>query len=684
MSLKSDILELKTKVEGSNSTLVSILIEKGISSATTSSTLNENIESVRDIEGGGGGGDIPEPPYFEVEDDEVGFSYLATPQTKNILTFFNISPTTVANATQFKEDDGEWKTYYSGTTTSNQASTLSHDDYKYHVVKFTSSAISSLTSIGFFSVRQNYLPYVHTLKFGANVVSKFSATTWGNSNFVASATTLSNVEINGNFTNLTTCSNMFTGCYNLTNVTFPSNYYSSKITGMSSMFSGCTSLESVDLSWINATNVTSANTLNVFRACENLKSVIMPSNLKNIGNECFGHCRSITAIYFNQSTPPTLNNNSGIFVNVPASGTVYVPTGVDITAWTTALIGTSITGGRQLPNGWTIVETDMPPLLKKNIALSENGFSDYFRPSDTTVTKFNGTFSGNHFIGTAYIEVNFAEKTSTIAIPNVNGRYNYYYDVADFFTDTDGVVWAKIKNNSMFEINDHYCTFYGRTNDDWVYTSIEIKLPVESDYYFYYNDNKLLCPDGVLYSDGDMESYRYHTLAKTGKDIHTIDTWAFMYSPFTCDKFTIDNPNITINEQAFYQCQFRSGFVFEGLPNTIPSQAFEECTFGDFTIPSNVTEIETEAFNGCRINGEFHIPTSVTNMNVRAFNESQIDGRIIYDGTTSQFMNLYPMDMLSDTESFDIYIQGSNVTAHWDSNEHEWIILGVGDEDRAD
>ena len=124
---------------------------------------------------------------------------------------------------------------------------------------------------------------------------------------------------------LTSCANMFSGCTNLTSITFSdnfntsnvddmrymfykcydlisldlSNFDTSNVTDMNGMFSKCNSLTSLDLSDFDTSKVTDISSM--FYNCYNLTSLKLPNNVYILDSSMFGYCNSLEEIYIPSS-----------------------------------------------------------------------------------------------------------------------------------------------------------------------------------------------------------------------------------------------------------------------------------------------------------------------------------------------------------------------------------------------
>ena len=105
-------------------------------------------------------------------------------------------------------------------------------------------------------------------------------------------------------------------CYSLSSVNIPDN-----VTSIGNFaFRYCYSLSSVNI----PDNVTSI-VISVFYYCYSLSSVNIPDNVTSIGNSAFYYCSSLKYVYFNSSTPPTIQSKT--FNNIADDCIFSIPAG---------------------------------------------------------------------------------------------------------------------------------------------------------------------------------------------------------------------------------------------------------------------------------------------------------------------------------------------------------------------
>ena len=190
------------------------------------------------------------------------------------------------------------------------------------------------------------------------------------SSIIADCTLLDNIDMSDwDTSNVTTFSSVFSSCRSLKNLVFPSNFVTSKATNLSNMFNNCTSLGNVDmsdwdtsnvtnmqsllngvtmtkgdLSMLDMTKVTQANTANILANTINMPSITMPSTLTKLYSSAFTNAEAYE-FHFLSTTPPTLNDASFPTMTYYSGRKIYVPYSADhsvLNAYKTATYWSSL------------------------------------------------------------------------------------------------------------------------------------------------------------------------------------------------------------------------------------------------------------------------------------------------------------------------------------------------------
>lgn len=123
---------------------------------------------------------------------------------------------------------------------------------------------------------------------------------------------------------------LFTYCFGLTFVAIPNGGVTLGSSFSATWFSYCYKLKEAIL----PNDISISNTGQLFRECNAMTEITIPSGVSTIGAYAFYNCLSLAAIHFKASSPPTVGS-SNAFTSLPANCIIYVPTG-SLTDYTTA------------------------------------------------------------------------------------------------------------------------------------------------------------------------------------------------------------------------------------------------------------------------------------------------------------------------------------------------------------
>ena len=130
----------------------------------------------------------------------------------------------------------------------------------------------------------------------------------------AGCSALTNIDVSGfNTDNVTSMSSMFSGCSALTSLDV-SRFNTDNVTNMNSMFSGCSSLTNLAVRHFNTTKVTSMSSM--FFGCSSLTSLdVSGFNTANVTNmlDMFYGCSSLTSLDVNHFNTDNVTNMSSMF-----------------------------------------------------------------------------------------------------------------------------------------------------------------------------------------------------------------------------------------------------------------------------------------------------------------------------------------------------------------------------------
>jgi len=127
-------------------------------------------------------------------------------------------------------------------------------------------------------------------------------------------TSLQSIDLSSfNTSNVTTMANMFNSCNSLQSIDL-SSFNTSNVTTMQNMFYSCTSLQSIDLSSFNTSNVTTMASM--FYYCTSLQSIDLSSfNTSNVTtmSSMFNCCYSLQSIDLSSFNTSNVTNMSNMF-----------------------------------------------------------------------------------------------------------------------------------------------------------------------------------------------------------------------------------------------------------------------------------------------------------------------------------------------------------------------------------
>ena len=228
---------------------------------------------------------------------------------------------------------------------------------------------------------------------------------------------LESVDISGIAGNLNEVENMFYYCQAIDGIAFNSAFNTSAVTSMSNMFSGCRNLSSLDLSMFNTSNVTSMysmfsgcsklttigasthftttgliNSSSMFSGCQNLESVDvsgLEGNLQTIGS-MFSSCKKLTTIHLsNNFNTAAVSSYASIFDYCTSLSQLYIK-GFHLTK---GVIGTTSSNlASRLMNALRAVPTSCTIHYSTNNYSTEYSVPNYL-PYSTTSGSGNGGYN---------------------------------------------------------------------------------------------------------------------------------------------------------------------------------------------------------------------------------------------------------------------------------------------------
>lgn len=251
---------------------------------------------------------------------------------------------------------------------------------------------------------------------------------------------------------------------------------------------------------------------NKFKDCHNLKSIVIPTNIKTINTAVFDNCSSLESITFLSPTPPTMDY--AFAGSVKANGTVYVPYGSRelyyeiFDDWHDASI---------IKQGWTVEELPIGEVVSV-----EHVFNKIETPTvNATDTSYDITYSYKEITTydsgvqleniVEFIEtVTFNENTTEGDIEITGSFVSEFGDTINYtitqkgasssvvtldwgtVADSGGVITPTYSNPYIYELVDAFKAPYGRTSytgtPNKTYSQLRFTRPEKAAESGYYGD----------------------------------------------------------------------------------------------------------------------------------------------------------------------------------------------------
>jgi len=408
----------------------------------------------------------------------------------------------------------------------------------------------------------------------------------------------------------------FEDCSKLTSITL-----SSSIKTLSTLtFRGCTGLTSFTI----PATITSIQD-NVFEGDSSLTSVTIPSSIKSIGSQAFYFCKKMKSIYSYSVSPINLKSSNNVFTGVDTKTCIlYVPIGS--------------TSAYKKANQWSdftnIVEMNGMFISDSVISISNNKDSKaYF----TIASNFSWTANSDQsWLTVSPISNSFGSTTVTVtATENIGSARSAIITIsgADFtsrtITVTQRVISSTIISDisllvnlskagtlatelSSIDLNSITTITITGNIDARDLETMKIKLPILR--YIDLSKTNIVSYSGRLGTMGNIDTnYKANTIPTASfwsnyKDtisillplsLSTIE--AFALSGLYLDSLTIPSSVTTIADNAFQGCNLKAiSFSAPSSLTYIGFQAFIGNSYlKNVIIPSTVLEIGDRAFQGC-------------------------------------------------------------------------------------
>ena len=384
---------------------------------------------------------------------------------------------------------------------------------------------------------------------------------------------------------------LFEGCTSLETVKTSSRLTS---IGMEA-FKDCSSLIEIELPKNNFTSIGTG----AFSGCSNLSSIKLPDSINTLGTNVFEGCTSLEEI----NIPANVTEiGDYMFFGDSSLKTVTLHEGIT-SIGDFAFYGCSSLTDPEIPDGVTsignsafyactsLTEVKLPESVTEVGDFAFNGCTNLkavYIPAGANVPGSNTVSFDSTY------QVTYEADADGVIITKIEGNSSELLDIPDSINGkpvkgVDSAYWDKVSQNHSHWIENDQCTICGQTGGLCNNTSWSIT-----------NDDKTLAISKVNGTDGRMGDHDPTDPPEWyGRDIEKL--------------------------------QIRDGVTYIG------NYAFYELTIDGIVIPSSVTSIGNNAFNGVQAaNTTVWIPESVNSVGEKLFENSNIT------------MVLYPASLVAD------------------------------------
>ena len=388
-----------------------------------------------------------------------------------------------------------------------------------------------------------------------------------------------------------------------------------------------------------------------FQNCTNLKKIVLPSTLKEIGDNAFDGCESIGYISTKGGTPSTLGNN--VFAtSIKATAILYVPTVGAISAYKESgwksYVDNILEGELKEVSAndltyYCVAGPNIATLVKASTSKAEVTIEGTVKDGDTTykVTEIGSdAFSGNSKLEKVTIndDISIIGKGAFKNCGNLNevvipASVTAINDNA--FNKCDRLVLVVSKMQKPCVVSDN------------VFPSVSAKLNIPSgtkelyvekgwDKYF-----SIILEGDVLEAKVDSMTYLYVTGSKTATLIKGTPKEKEVTIPTTVTINNVDYSVTAIEESALANASsIEILTISEGI-ETIGASAFKNCSnLKQLFLPSSIKKIGDNAFNGCKnlahVQSSIKVPFAISD---NVFNTASYDFGTLYVpvNTTKQY-----------------------------------------------